>query len=103
MFNLQTSLTAAHCAKTLITAASVHVTPGDITVPGALLRATQCARTLLPPLIEFVAKVAPKAGDGSSLPEGQLVALGEVWKTFSVLIAGLIQDDQRLFSHPSYY
>ncbi|KAF8074912.1 clathrin-coated vesicle protein, partial [Lyophyllum atratum] len=69
------SLTAAHCAKTLIVAS---------TAGSAMLH--QCARLLIPGLIEFIAKMAPLVHDGS-IKEPQVAAIGEVWKAFSTFFA----------------
>lgn len=73
----EVSLTAAHCAKTLITAA----------VSGnQLLR--QCPRLLMPGLIEFVAQSAGTV-EGGILPETRLTALNEVWKAFSLFFSSV--------------
>jgi hypothetical protein len=69
------SLTAAHCAKTLILAST---SGSDMLL--------QCARLLIPSLIEYVAKMAPLFADGS-ISETQVAAVGEVWKAFSALFA----------------
>lgn len=65
------SLTAAHCAKTLIVAS----TSGSV-----LLR--QCTKLLLPSLIEYIAKISPQVNDGT-VGETHSAAVGEVWKAFS--------------------
>jgi len=78
----ETSLTAAHCARTLIAASS----SGNI-----MLR--QCAKLLLPALIEYVAKMAPLVDDGS-ISEQHLAGIGEVWKAFAVLFTS-VPEDQR--------
>lgn len=57
----------------------------------------QCARFLLPSLVEFVAKMAP-AVDNNSISEQQVAAIGEVWKAFAALFAS-IPEDQREFYH----
>ncbi|KAJ6560948.1 clathrin-coated vesicle protein [Mycena sp. CBHHK59/15] len=59
------SLPAAHCAKTLIVAS----TSGN-----AMLR--QCAKMLIPGLIEYIAKMAPLVNDGS-ITEPHTAAIGE--------------------------
>ncbi|KAG6857124.1 hypothetical protein H0H87_009256 [Tephrocybe sp. NHM501043] len=69
------SLTAVHCAKTLIVAS---------TAGNAMLH--QCVRLLIPGLIEYVAKVAPSVHDGS-VTELQVAAVGEVWKAFSTFFS----------------
>ncbi|KAJ7198315.1 clathrin-coated vesicle protein [Mycena pura] len=74
------SLPAVHCAKTLIVAS----TSGN-----ALLQ--QCAKLLIPGLIEYIAKMAPLANDGS-ISEPHAVAIGEVWKAFSALFASVAED-----------
>lgn len=72
-FHYKTSLTAAHCAKTLMATSS----SGNM-----MLR--ECAKFLLPALIEYVAKMAPLVDDGSA-SEQHLAAIGEVWKAFTAL------------------
>ncbi|RDB24443.1 HEAT repeat-containing protein 5B [Hypsizygus marmoreus] len=71
------SLTAAHCAKTLIVAST-----------GGNAMLLQCARLLIPGLIEYVAKVAPLVNDGT-VSESQVTAIGEVWKAFSAFFASV--------------
>jgi len=78
----ETSLTAAHCAKTIIAASS----SGNV-----MLR--QCAKSLLPALIEYIAKIAPAVDDGS-ISEQHMTAIGEVWKAFSALFTS-VPEDQR--------
>ncbi|KZT05196.1 clathrin-coated vesicle protein [Laetiporus sulphureus 93-53] len=73
------SLTAAHCAKTLILAS----TSGN-----AALR--QCARLLLPGMIECLAKIAASVGDQAS--ERQLATVGEIYKGFAALFSSLQED-----------
>jgi HEAT repeat-containing protein 5 len=71
---LQVSLTAAHCAKTLILAST---SGNKIT--------RQCPRLLIPGMIEFIAKnVSIEDGKAS---EAQMTALGEVWKAISILFS----------------
>lgn len=74
------SLPAAHCAKTLIVAS----TSGN-----ALLQ--QCAKMLIPGLIEYIAKMAPLVSDGS-ITEPHAAAIGEVWKAFSAFFASVSED-----------
>lgn len=76
----QVSLTAAHCAKTLIVAAASG---------NQLLR--QCPRLLMPGLIEFVAQSAGMVERGT-LPAVRLAALNEVWKAFSLFFASVPED-----------
>ncbi|CAA7266119.1 unnamed protein product [Cyclocybe aegerita] len=76
----ETSLTAAHCSKTLVLASSTG---------SPILR--QCARLLLPGLIEFVAKVAPAVHEGS-VSETQAAAISEVWKAFAALFTSTAED-----------
>jgi HEAT repeat-containing protein 5 len=78
------SLTAAHCAKTLILAS---------TSANAML--LECARLLIPGLIEYIAKIAPLVVDGS-ISESQVAAVGEVWKAFSAFFAS-VPDNHRKF------
>ena len=82
----QISLTAAHCSKTLILAS----TSGH----NGMLR--QCARLLIPGLIEFVAKMAPLVHNGT-IKESQSAAIGEVWKGFAGLF-GWVEDRYRTLS-----
>lgn len=53
----------------------------------------QCAKSLLPSLVEFVAKMAPTVDD-SSVSDQQLAAIGEVWKAFAALFVS-VPEDQR--------
>ncbi|KAJ7168806.1 clathrin-coated vesicle protein [Mycena filopes] len=76
------SLPAAHCAKTLIVAS----TSGNVMLQ-------QCAKLLIPGLIEFIAKVAPLVSDGS-ITEPHAAAVGEVWKAFSAFF-GSVPEDHR--------
>ncbi|KAJ6526020.1 clathrin-coated vesicle protein [Mycena capillaripes] len=71
------SLPAAHCAKTLIVAS---------TTGNAVLQ--QCAKMLIPGLIEYIAKMAPLVSDGS-ITEPHAAAIGEVWKAFSAFFASV--------------
>lgn len=80
MFPGQVSLTAAHCAKTLIIAAASG---------NQLLR--QCPRLLMPGLIEFVAQSAGMV-EGGTLPDTRLAALNEVWKAFSLFFTSVPED-----------
>jgi HEAT repeat-containing protein 5 len=58
----------------------------------------QCARFLLPALIEYIAKMIPFVDD-TSLSEQHLAAVSEIWKAFAVLFAS-VPDDQREFLDP---
>lgn len=53
----------------------------------------ECAKLLMPGLVEFIAKVAPLVHDGS-VTEPQALAIAEVWKAFSGLFFS-IPDDKR--------
>lgn len=48
----------------------------------------QCAKSLLPALIEYIAKMAPLVDD-SSIPDQHLAAIGEVWKAFAAIFAAV--------------
>ncbi|KAJ7637580.1 clathrin-coated vesicle protein [Mycena polygramma] len=74
------SLPAAHCAKTLLVAS---------TTGNAVLQ--QCAKMLIPGLIEYIAKMAPLVSDGS-ITETHAAAIGEVWKAFSAVFASVSED-----------
>ncbi|KAJ6577043.1 clathrin-coated vesicle protein [Mycena vulgaris] len=74
------SLPAAHCAKTLIMAS----TSGNVMLQ-------QCAKMLVPGLIEYIAKMAPLVSDGS-ITEPHAAAIGEVWKAFSAFFAAVPED-----------
>ncbi|KAH0586658.1 hypothetical protein H2248_007874 [Termitomyces sp. 'cryptogamus'] len=69
------SLTAAHCAKTLVVASSAG---------NPMLH--HCARLLISGLVEYVAKMAPLVHDGI-ITEAQVTAIGEVWKAFSTFFS----------------
>jgi hypothetical protein len=58
----------------------------------------QCARFLLPALIEYIAKMTPLVDD-VSISEQHLAAIAEVWKAFAVLFTS-IPEDQREFLAP---
>lgn len=74
------ALTAAHCAKTLITASA----SGSV-----MLR--QCTKTLLPGMVEYVAKVAGMAGEEAAL-QSHLPAVGEIIKAFGTLFTTIPED-----------
>ncbi|KAI0258392.1 clathrin-coated vesicle protein [Gloeopeniophorella convolvens] len=74
------ALTAAHCAKTLITASA----SGSV-----MLR--QCMRLLLPGMVEYVAKVAGMADDETAL-QSHLPAVGEIIKAFGTLFTSIAED-----------
>jgi len=76
----QMALTAAHCAKTLITASA----SGSV-----MLR--QCTKTLLPGMVEYVAKVAGMAGEEAAL-QSHLPAVGEIIKAFGTLFTTIPED-----------
>jgi len=77
------SLTAAHCAKTLILASS----SGSPTL-------RQCVRLLIPGVVEFVAKMAPAIHDGSII-ESHAAAVGEVWRAFAALFSITLEEHRR--------
>ncbi|KAF8998676.1 armadillo-type protein [Cyathus striatus] len=74
------SLTAAHCAKTLVLASAAG---------NSILR--QCTRLLLPGLVEFLAKMSPLVHDGS-ITEAHVTAIGEVWKALSGFFSSVGED-----------
>ncbi|KAI0668842.1 ARM repeat-containing protein [Trametes maxima] len=74
------SLTAAHCAKTLLMAS----TSGNPVLK-------QCARLLLPGLVECLAKAAAWSDDATP-PEQALAAVGEIHKALSALFLSLPED-----------
>jgi len=74
------TLTAAHCAKTLILGSSA----GNPTL-------RQCSRLLVPGLIEFVAKMAPLIHDGT-VTEAMAAAISEVWKAFTALFSSTAEE-----------
>jgi HEAT repeat-containing protein 5 len=71
--------TAAHCAKTLITASA----SGSV-----MLR--QCIRMLLPGMVEYVAKVAGMVADEVAV-ESHLPAVGEIIKAFGTLFTNIAE------------
>ncbi|KAL0960465.1 hypothetical protein HGRIS_005508 [Hohenbuehelia grisea] len=76
----QIALTAVHCAKTLIAAA----TSGN-----ALLK--DCCRLVIPGLVEYIAKMAPLSADGS-ISDAQSAAVGEIWKAYTAVFASIAED-----------
>ncbi|KAI0742742.1 clathrin-coated vesicle protein [Daedaleopsis nitida] len=76
----EVSLTAAHCAKTLVMAS----TSGN-----PVLR--QCARLLLPGLVECLAKAAASS-DEPNPPERMLATVGEINKALSALFMSLTEE-----------
>jgi HEAT repeat-containing protein 5 len=56
----------------------------------------QCAKFLLPALIEYIAKMVPLVDDGS-VSEQHLASISEVWKAFAMLFTS-VPNDQREFS-----
>ncbi|ESK97884.1 clathrin-coated vesicle protein [Moniliophthora roreri MCA 2997] len=72
------SLTAVHCARTLIAAGTLN---------------GFCTKLLLPALVEYIAKMAPTVKDGS-ISESHATAIGEIWKAFGVFF-GSLQDAER--------
>ncbi|KAJ3824050.1 clathrin-coated vesicle protein [Lentinula raphanica] len=77
--SLQVSLTAAHCARTLIAASA----SGNI-----LLRC--CVKLLMPALIEYIAKMVPLVNDGT-ISESHATAISEVWKAFAIFFGSLTE------------
>lgn len=75
----QVSLTAAHCARTLIAASA----SGNV-----LLRC--CVKLLMPALIEYIAKMVPLVNDGS-ISENHATAISEVWKAFAIFFGSLTE------------
>ena len=71
--------TAAHCAKTLITASA----SGSV-----VLR--QCIRMLLPGMVEYVAKVAGMEADEAAV-QSHLPAVGEIIKAFGTLFSNIAE------------
>ncbi|KAJ7582455.1 clathrin-coated vesicle protein, partial [Mycena floridula] len=76
------SLTAAHCAKTLI----MSSISGNV-----LLK--ECTKLLIPGLIEYIVKLAPMVSDGS-ISDGQAAGIVEVWKAFAAFF-GSVPEEQR--------
>ncbi len=73
------SITAAHCAKTLIIA-SLH--------GSSALR--QCAKLLLPGMIECLAKIA--ATESSKTSDLQIQIVGEIFKAFAALFTSTSEE-----------
>ncbi len=73
------SITAAHCAKTLIIAS---------TLGNPSLR--NCVKLLLPGMIECIAKIV--AGDENETPDLRTQIVGEIWKAFSALFSSTPED-----------
>ena len=76
------SITAAHCAKTLIIA-STHGSPA--------LR--QCTKLLLPGMIECLAKIA--ATEPSETYDMQIQIAGEIFKAFSTLFTSTADEHSK--------
>ncbi|KAF9069763.1 clathrin-coated vesicle protein [Rhodocollybia butyracea] len=75
----EVSLTAAHCARTLIAASA----SGNV-----LLRS--CVKKLMPALIEYIAKMVPLVNDGS-ISDSHATAINEVWKAFAIFFGSLAE------------
>ncbi|KAF5377759.1 hypothetical protein D9757_008083 [Collybiopsis confluens] len=73
----EVSLTASHCARTLIAASA----SGNM-----LLR--YCIKLLMPALIQYIAKMVPLVNDGS-IPESHVTAINEIWKAFAILFGSM--------------
>jgi len=71
--------TAAHCAKTLITAS----------VSGSVML-RQCIRMLLPGMVEYVAKVSGMVADEAAV-QSHLPAVGEIIKAFGTLFISIAE------------
>ena len=84
----QMALTAAHCAKTLITASA----SGSV-----MLR--QCTRMLLPGMVEYIASVAGMAADEAA-SQSHLPAVGEIIKAFGSLFSNIAEDMRQWFHVP---
>jgi len=74
------SLTAAHCAKTLVLAS----TSGN-----AALR--QCARLLLPGMVECLAKIAASSDDDATSDQ-YMATMAEIYKAFSALFLSFAEE-----------
>ena len=74
------ALTAAHCAKTLILASGSG---------SAILH--QCAKLLLPGMVEYVAKVPGLATDETAMRK-QSPIMEEVFKAFNVLFLNVAEE-----------
>ena len=73
-------MTAAHCAKTLITAS----TSGSPVLQ-------ECTKLLLPGLAEYLIKVAASS-DEAAPSEHTMAIIGEIYKAFSSLVVSLNED-----------
>ncbi|KAF9499159.1 clathrin-coated vesicle protein [Pleurotus eryngii] len=78
----QVALTAVHCTRTLVAAATSQT-------GHPLLR--HCCGLLLPGLIEYIAKIAPLISSGS-VSDAHIVGIGEVWKAFSAIYASVPEE-----------
>jgi HEAT repeat-containing protein 5 len=80
LLSKQMALTAAHCAKTLITASA----SGSV-----MLR--QCIRMLLPGMVEYIATIGGMAADEAA-SQSHLPAVGEIIKAFGSLFNNIAED-----------
>jgi hypothetical protein len=71
------ALTAAHCARTLITAAAA----GNPV-------ARQCPKLLIPSLIEYIGMIAPSINEGDPA-EVEVSMVSEIWKSFAAFFASV--------------
>lgn len=83
------SLTAAHCAKTLIMA--------SVSGSSAL---RQCTKFLLPGMIECLAKMAA-VSEEEAASEQRIATVAEVYKAFSALFTNIPDESRK--PHPSLY
>lgn len=74
------ALTAAHCAKTLVTASAM----GNPALQ-------HCARLLLPGMIECIARVAALEGEAT---EVRIQIVGEMWKAFAALFTSSSEENK---------
>jgi HEAT repeat-containing protein 5 len=75
------ALTAAHCAKTLVTASAAG--------SPALLH---CARLLLPGTIECVARIAAVENEASEI---RVQIIGEIWKAYAALFSASSEENRK--------
>jgi HEAT repeat-containing protein 5 len=56
----------------------------------------ECARLLIPGLIEYVAKMAPLVHE-DRISEAQATSIGEVWKGFGAFFASVTEDHREQY------
>lgn len=81
----QVALTAVHCTRTLVAAATSQT-------GHPLLR--HCCGLLFPGLIEYIAKIAPLISSGS-VSDAHIVGVGEIWKAFSAIYASVPEEHRK--------